>query len=60
MEFLADDTHAITAISSIIEEEQEHHEKTGSYRQTTDVFGAVLSALVSGATESVIWIGMRV
>jgi ubiquinone biosynthesis monooxygenase Coq7 len=60
MEFLADDTHATTAISSIINEEQEHHDKADIHRHTNNLFGAVLSAVVSGATESVIWLGMRI
>jgi len=60
MEFLADDTHATTAISSIIEEEQEHHDEANFHCHTNRAFETVLSAIVSGATESVIWLGMRI
>jgi len=38
MEFLADDTYATTAISSIIEEEQEHHDKADIYPHTNNIF----------------------
>lgn len=60
IEFLADDAHATMAISSIINEEQEHHDKANIHRHTSNIFGTVLSAAVSGATESVIWLGMRI
>jgi ubiquinone biosynthesis monooxygenase Coq7 len=58
-ERLAEDTAAITAISSILNEEQEHHDTARNHNLTPGVLGRMLSSAVSGATESVIWLGMR-
>lgn len=59
-ELLADDADAISAISSILSEEQEHHDAGENHNRTPGVFGRMLSSAVSGATESVIWLGMRI
>jgi ubiquinone biosynthesis monooxygenase Coq7 len=56
---LADDAAAVSAISAILNEEQEHHDKALNHSQTSDVMGQLLGSVVSGATESVIWLGMR-
>jgi ubiquinone biosynthesis monooxygenase Coq7 len=52
------DEAATQAITSIIAEEREHHDRSVS--QATDGFWSrILSPVVSASTETVIWIGMR-
>lgn len=58
-EFLAQDADAISAISSILSDEQEHHDKASDHYASPGILGRMLSSVVSGATESVIWLGMR-
>ncbi len=58
-ELLAQDTEAVAAISSILNEEQQHHDTAASHSPKTGIWGRMLSATVAGATESVIWLGMR-
>lgn len=58
-ELLAGDVEAVSAISGILNDEQEHHDAAASHNRTTGIFGRMLSSAVSGATESVIWLGMR-
>jgi ubiquinone biosynthesis monooxygenase Coq7 len=57
--YLADDVEAVSAISAILNEEQEHHDKASIHNQVGGVMGRMLSSAVSGATESIIWLGMR-
>ena len=52
------DPEATTAISAIIEEEQQHHDQSVS-RGTDGFWRRVLTPVVSASTESVIWLGMR-
>ena len=57
--FLAGDAEAVSAISAILEEEQEHHDTAANHGQASGMLERVLSSVVTGATESVIWLGMR-
>jgi len=59
-ELLAEDIEAVSAISSILSDEQEHHDAAANYNHTPGILGRMLSTAVSGVTESVIWLGMRV
>lgn len=54
------DEAAVSAIQSIIAEEQQHHDQSSAHARGESRWTAALSAIVAGATESVIWIGMRV
>ncbi|KAB8066824.1 demethoxyubiquinone hydroxylase family protein [Janthinobacterium violaceinigrum] len=56
---LSDDDDASGAITAILRDEQEHHDQASIRTQDSGMFGRMLSAVVSGATESVIWLGMR-
>ena len=56
---LASDAEAVAAISAILAEEQEHHDRAAGHSQGTGVPGRMLSSIVAGSTESVIWLGMR-
>ena len=56
---LAHDAHAVAAIAGILAEEQAHHDQAAGYGPTTGIWGRMLGAAVSGMTESVIWLGMR-
>jgi len=53
------DEAAVAAISSIIAEEQEHHDRSASLAQASSFWLKVLSPMVAWSTESVIWIGMH-
>ena len=56
---VAQDAGAVAAISTILREEQEHHDTAASHLEDSGLFGRVIELTVSGATESVIWLGMR-
>jgi ubiquinone biosynthesis monooxygenase Coq7 len=57
---LADnDQHAATAISEIVAEEQEHFDQSALHLRKAGFWLQLLSPVVSAATESVIWMGMR-
>ncbi len=53
------DFEAKKAVSSIIAEEQEHHDRAALQDQADKFWTIVLSPIVSASTESVIWLGMR-
>jgi len=53
------DVHATTAIAKIVAEEQEHLVQSASHFDATAVWSRILSPIVAMATESVIWLGMR-
>ena len=53
------DPEAITAISSIIAEEQEHHDASMLASGQGKVWPRILTPVVSASTEAVIWLGMR-
>lgn len=56
---LADDVEAVAAISAILAEEQAHHDLAAQHAPMRAGWGRMLDAAVSGMTESVIWLGMR-
>ncbi len=53
------DIHAATAIAKIVAEEQEHLAQSNSHFDATATWSRILSPVVAAATESVIWLGMR-
>jgi ubiquinone biosynthesis monooxygenase Coq7 len=53
------DPAASRAIASIIVEEQEHHDRSAARAGPDGVLTRVLGVVVSGSTEAVIWLGMR-
>jgi len=53
------DPAAVLAISSIIADEQQHHDQALAHSQAGAFWLKVLGPIVSGATEAVIWLGMR-
>lgn len=57
--FLAPDDDAVAAVMAILKDEQEHYDSAAIHSQAPGILGRTLGALVSGATESVIWLGMR-
>lgn len=53
------DPAAVTAISSIIADEQQHHDQSLQQAPAGAFWPRILSPIVSSATEAVIWLGMR-
>ena len=53
------DPAAISAISSIVAEEQQHHDQSLGHVQAGTFWSRVLTPIVSASTEAVIWLGMR-
>jgi ubiquinone biosynthesis monooxygenase Coq7 len=53
------DDHAIAAISKIVDEEQQHFDQSASHLSAAAFWLRLLSPVVAAATESVIWLGMR-
>ena len=53
------DPDAVAAISAILQDEQQHHDQSAAHLNHAGVLNKVLDSIVSAATESVIWIGMR-
>lgn len=53
------DDHAVAAISQIVDEEQQHHDHSALHLDETQFWSRLLSPVVAAATESVIWLGMR-
>lgn len=53
------DSAAASAISSIVVEEQEHHDRSANHSKSGQFWPAVLTPIVSASTEAVIWLGMR-
>ncbi|WP_163589788.1 demethoxyubiquinone hydroxylase family protein, partial [Klebsiella pneumoniae] len=54
----ADDPVAVALLRDIVEEEQEHHDRSAAQLRG-GALQHVLDIGVGGATEAVIWIGMR-
>ena len=46
--------------SAILREEQYHHDQSAAHIRHTGVFDRMIGSVISAATESVIWIGMRI
>jgi ubiquinone biosynthesis monooxygenase Coq7 len=53
------DPSAVAAISAILADEQQHHDDSASLVQVGTFWPRVLTPIVSGSTEAVIWLGMR-
>jgi ubiquinone biosynthesis monooxygenase Coq7 len=53
------DASASAAIASILEDEQQHHDRSAVHRQAGGFWPAVLTPVVAASTEAVIWTGMR-
>jgi len=53
------DARAAIAIGAIVEEERAHHDRAATHVDDTGLLYRVLDPLVSMATESVIWLGMK-
>ncbi|MGH8054815.1 MAG: demethoxyubiquinone hydroxylase family protein [Stenotrophomonas sp.] len=53
------DPAAVSAISSIVADEQEHHDQSSGHIQAGTFWPRVLTPIVSASTEAVIWLGMR-
>jgi ubiquinone biosynthesis monooxygenase Coq7 len=53
------DAEAVAAISQIVAEEQEHHDRSAEQAAGDRFWKAVLAPVVAFSTESVIWLGMR-
>jgi ubiquinone biosynthesis monooxygenase Coq7 len=53
------DPAAVSAISSIIAEERQHHDHSADHLQARSFWPKVLTPIVSASTEAVIWLGMR-
>ena len=54
------DPDATAAISSILAEEQQHHDQSVACLRRAGVIDRIIDSLISAATEAVIWIGMRI
>ena len=54
------DPDATAAISAILREEQYHHDQSAARIRDAGVIDRVAGSVISAATESVIWIGMRI
>jgi 3-demethoxyubiquinol 3-hydroxylase len=55
----ANDEAAVRAISEIVSDEQQHHDRSASHIHTSRLWLGVLSPVVAASTEAVIWLGMR-
>jgi ubiquinone biosynthesis monooxygenase Coq7 len=53
------DPAAVSEISAIVAEEQQHHDRAASHAQAGNFWSKVLTPVVSASTEAVIWLGMR-
>jgi len=54
------DADAASAISRIVADEQEHHDRSAIHVARGKFWPAVLTPIVAASTESVIWLGMRI
>ncbi|WP_077038448.1 demethoxyubiquinone hydroxylase family protein [Pelomonas sp. KK5] len=53
------DAEAVAAITSIVLEEQQHHDLSAAHAQSSRFWVRVLTPVVAMSTETVIWLGMR-
>ena len=53
------DAAAVSAISAIVAEEQQHHDRSANHALAGSFWPKVLTPVVSASTEAVIWLGMR-
>jgi len=54
------DSAATTAISAILAEEQHHHDHAADQIRHPGMLHRMVGAVISAATEAVIWVGMRI
>lgn len=54
-----EDPEAATVIGGIVADEREHHDRSAEKLSEHRLFDRLLRPIVRGATESVIWLGMR-
>ncbi|MFZ3003155.1 MAG: demethoxyubiquinone hydroxylase family protein [Undibacterium umbellatum] len=54
------DAEAVGVIAAIVEDEQMHHDQSVAHLGQSTVCSKFLQTMVAGATEMVIWSGMRV
>jgi ubiquinone biosynthesis monooxygenase Coq7 len=59
-ELAVSDPSAVAAISAIVADEQEHHDRSAVHARAGKFWPSVLTPIVSASTEAVIWTGMRV
>jgi 3-demethoxyubiquinol 3-hydroxylase len=52
------DPAAVAVIQQIVEDEQEHHDRSAARLSSPRPFGRLLAPAVRAATETVIWLGM--
>jgi ubiquinone biosynthesis monooxygenase Coq7 len=55
----ATDPAAAEAVRQIVEEEQQHHDRSAEHFSTGSFWPRVIRPVVAASTESVIWLGMR-
>lgn len=53
------DEAAVEAISKIVAEEQQHHDRSASHAGVGGFWQRMLTPIVAGSTASVIWLGMH-
>lgn len=53
------DDAAVEAITKIVADEQQHHDRSASHLATDEFWPRLLGPVVAASTESVIWLGMR-
>jgi ubiquinone biosynthesis monooxygenase Coq7 len=53
------DPPAVSAIASIVEDEQQHHDSAALQAQAGAFWPRILRPIVSASTECVIWLGMK-
>lgn len=53
------DPQAVSAIASIVAEEQHHHDQSAAQIDVSDPWFRLLTPVVTAWTEAVIWMGMR-
>jgi 3-demethoxyubiquinol 3-hydroxylase len=53
------DPTAVAAISAIIEDEQQHHDRSAALARAGSFWPRLLTPVVAASTEAVIWVGMR-
>lgn len=54
------DEAAVSAIAAIVSEEREHHDRSAAHIRNESLWYRALRPVVAAATESVIWLGMKV
>jgi ubiquinone biosynthesis monooxygenase Coq7 len=54
------DPAAVAAISAILADEQQHHDRSAAQARAGSFWPRLLKPVVSASTEAVIWLGLRV